>query len=128
MRGGVGILNVGAGDTKLVFDPNNPQDSIRAARIVRDMLRRGYALLVDSGDVGPDGKPIYTRAKAFDEAKCEYIIADYDPESAEEEPNEPSTAESVGAPREEKPRRGGRTKRVSAASVSAIAVPRSAGG
>lgn len=47
MNGSVGILNVGAGDTKLIFDKNSPADCIRAARIVKDMLRRGYALLVE---------------------------------------------------------------------------------
>src|SRR5215831_14323566 len=80
--GGVGILNVGAGDTKLSFDPSNPQECIRAARIVKDMLRRGYALLVDSGEKTGDGKPIYRRALEFDETKYEYVIADFDPVTA----------------------------------------------
>ena len=78
MTGTVGILNVGAGDTKLSFDPKNPAERIRAARIVRDMLRRGYALLVE---VAPGE---YQRATDFDEARCEYIIADFDPVTAAE--------------------------------------------
>jgi hypothetical protein len=73
----IGILNVGAGDTKLVFDKNNPAECIRAARIVKDMLRRGYALLVDVGE----GKT--QRVLDFDETQCEYIIADLDPVAAE---------------------------------------------
>lgn len=39
MNGEVGVLNVGAGDTKLSFDPSNQADRIRAARIVKDMSR-----------------------------------------------------------------------------------------
>ena len=45
--GSIAILNVGAGDTRLSFDKANPAEAIRAARIVKDMLRRGYALLVE---------------------------------------------------------------------------------
>lgn len=41
MMGSVAILNVSAGDTKLTFDKSNPSETIRAARIVKDMLRRG---------------------------------------------------------------------------------------
>ena len=48
--GQIGILNVGAGDTKLTFDKNNPAECIRSARIVTDMLRRGYALLIEVTD------------------------------------------------------------------------------
>lgn len=49
MIGVVGILNVGCGDTKLSFDPTNQAECIRAARIVTDMIRRGYALMVATG-------------------------------------------------------------------------------
>lgn len=79
-NGSLGILNVGAGDIKLSFDPANPSERIRAARIVTDMLRRGYALLVAVPD--GDGGTIYTRATDFDEATCEYLIADFDPMAA----------------------------------------------
>jgi hypothetical protein len=131
MSGTVGILSVGAGHTKLSFDPANPADRIRAARIVKDMLRRGYALLVETGETDADGRPIMTRAKDFDETKCEYIIADFDPMvAAQEEDNErraePSTASKDGA-RAEAPRPRSR-KRVPAESVKAVAVARSAGG
>ncbi len=132
MSGTVGILNVGAGDTKLLFDPSNPADCIRAARIVKDMIRRGYALLVDSGKRDADGRPVYVRAKDFDEKTHEYIIADFDPitaqESAANEPSdEPPATSSDGAGVSEKPRRG-RKKRVEASTVSAYAVARTAGG
>lgn len=73
MAGELGILNVGAGDTKLSFDPKNPAECIRAARIVKDMLKRGYALLVQKQD------GTYTRVLEFDDKTYEYIIADFDP-------------------------------------------------
>jgi hypothetical protein len=133
----VGILNVGAGDTKLSFDKNNPQECIRAARIVKDMLRRGYALLVDSGKADEDGRPIYTRAYDFDETKFEYIIADFDPLSASQDEqngadDEPAAAEGIGAEEpkadETRPKLRRMRKRVAATSVNAVAVARSAGG
>jgi hypothetical protein len=136
--GEVGILNVGAGDTKLVFDKNNPQDMIRAARIVKDMLRRGYALLVEVKD--PNGGPsIYQRAYDFDEATCEYIIADMDPlvaqqadeqESSHEE-TEPETAAGDSSPSQTVGRKRGPkpgTKRVHASTTRTVAVARTAGG
>lgn len=79
--GEVAVLNVGAGDTKLSFDKGNPAECIRSARIVKDMLRRGYALLVE---VERDGKKAFERATDFREDICEYIIADFDPVIAEE--------------------------------------------
>jgi hypothetical protein len=152
MTGEVGILNIGAGDTKLIFDPNNPQDSIRAARIVKDMLRRGYSLLV----AVPGSDPVmYQRAYDFDENTCEYIIADMDPTAFKEElpsdenttitgehftqvaPSESAasteTAEAAAFPQaapvrtgKGKGKRG--TKRVPASSTKATAVARTAGG
>lgn len=77
VNGTVGVLNVGAGDITLSFDKNNPADCIRAGRIVKDLIRRGYALLVE---VTP-GK--YQRAKDFDENTSEYIVADFDPMAAD---------------------------------------------
>lgn len=137
------ILNVGMGDTKLSFDPKNPVERIRAARIVGDMLRRGYALLVQTGT--ENGEPIYQRARDFDETKCEYIIADFDPTAAEPEAfikseAETSLEQSSEAPGDEAaertkakpPRQRGRpriaTRRLPAATTPAVAVSRSAGG
>ena len=69
--GEVAILNVGAGDTKLSFDPSNPTEARRAAKIVKDMIRRGFAVLIE---VGSDERgPLYRRAHDFDEATAEYI-------------------------------------------------------
>lgn len=72
MEPGLSILNVGEGDTKLTFDPDKPVERERAARIVTDMLRRGYAILIHAGE--KDGEPIYRRAKRFDPKTCEYLI------------------------------------------------------
>lgn len=128
--GEVGILNVGAGDNKLVFDPADPQGMIRAARIVRDMIRRGYALLVGVGK-DDQGRPKYQRATDFDETKCEYIIADFDGASAEKTDNEqdagsaPESGKSAG---KTVSRGRGGSRRVSATSTGAVAVGRPAGG
>lgn len=135
--GTVAVLNVGSGDTKLTFDKNNPAERIRAARVITDMLRRGYALLIEQ----PPGSGQYTRAHAFDEATCEYIIADFDPVAA----GEADAAEAAGAEDGHEqgqaqagsteagaaapaPRRGGRSKRVAADSTKAVSVARISGG
>lgn len=128
--GTVAILNVGAGDTKLSFDPNNPAERIRAARIVRDMIRRGYALLVEV-----DG--VYVRATDFDEGKCEYIIADFDPVIAadadkqeQEDGGQQEPTEKVAAPRAVAKTTGrrGRPRKVDAGRARTVAVAPSAGG
>ena len=132
---GIGILNVGAGDTKITFDPKNPQDCIRAARIVKDMLKRGYALLVEV----EGGK--YQRVQAFDENTSEYIIADRDPEAAtaadtkEREDGKAGKSEKAAAgnaPSDRKGpgngRRGRGGRRLSATGRKGVAVARTAGG
>lgn len=140
IRGQVGILNVGTGDTKLSFDKNNPSECIRAARIVTDMIRRGYALLVE---VERNGEKAYQRVKEFREDTCEYIIADFDPMIAaevdknEEDENheEKQISEEYVAPKpslKEQKRRGPKSKnsdrRIDASDARAIAIPRRAGG
>ena len=144
-RGSVGILNVGTGDTKLSFDPKNLAERIRAARIVADMLRRGYALLVEIDD-GKGGK-VFSRATAFREDVCEYVIADFDPIEAQkhdaaeeaidhEEALTPKSStggtggtEGEPAPGKAKSRRGLPASRsVRAANTRAIAVAPTAGG
>lgn len=138
MNGEIGILSVGAGDTKLSFDKTNPAECIRAARIVRDMLRRGYALLIATGHT-EDGKPSYQRALDFDDKTYEYIIADFDPMIAAkadetEVPNEQAIegqADPAGeAATPPGPKRRGRppSKRVAASSTRAVAVARTSGG
>lgn len=133
--GSVAILNVGEGDTKLSFDPSNPAERIRAARIVKDMLRRGYALLVE---VEVDGKKVHQRATDFREDVCEYVIADFDPIQAAEADQEelahgnqaqPTPASPAG--QAEAPKRRGRPPKhttVPAERASVVAVAPISGG
>lgn len=119
MSGEVSILNVSAGDTKLSFDPKNPAEAARAARTVRDMIRRGFAILIE---VGKDEKgPLYRRADDFDPETNEYIIAGT-PEELEKDNALPPRA----------PRRGGKgkktEKRVPAQATNSVVIARTAGG
>lgn len=118
--GVVAILNVGAGDTKISFDPTKPEEVARAAKIVKDMIRRGFVLLIE---VGRDEKgPLYRRADDFDEKTAEYIIAGETHDEAE-----PSAAQSSeGETKKQKTKRG--CTRVAAARTNAVAVARTAGG
>lgn len=120
MTGELSILNVSDGDTKLSFDPSRPDEVKRASGIVQDMLKRGYALLVEVGK--DDRGPLYRRALDFDPETAEYIIAGA-PETLEI-PNvkaAPKTPEKGRKPKCE-------TTRVSASEARATAVPRTAGG
>lgn len=144
MPGEVGILSVGAGHIKLKFDPNDEVETTRAARIVKDMLRRGYALMVEIPSI--DGTPArYRRATDFDDKACEYIIADLDSTPVQEEPTnddqtgteqeatEQSAASNVGAAKEttaSRPKKQTKLKhtRISARTTNATAVAHSAGG
>ncbi len=113
MIGEVTILNVGAGDTTLTFDKKKPEEVKRAARVVEDMLKRGFAILIEVGK--RNGRPLYQRAESFDPKTCEYIIVG----TPEDE------AEAMPAPT----KRGRKLRtRVPAAKTHAIAVARSAGG
>lgn len=116
--GCLGILNVGDGDTKLTFDPKNDAERKRAAKIVTDMLRRGFAIMVQVGE--RDGKPLFQRAESFDPETCEYLIFG----TPDEHPN-------VQEPPMPRARRGRPPKpltRVPADKVRGVAVARSAGG
>lgn len=74
--GEISVLNVGAGDIKLSFNSSDVGEVIRARRMVKDMLRRGYALLVE---VERGGEKRFERALDFDETRGQYIIVDFDP-------------------------------------------------
>lgn len=146
-KGSLSVLNVGAGDIKLSFNSSNVQEVIRARRMIQDMLRRGYALLIE---VERGGEKRYERALDFDETKGEYIIADYDPQENSDWDEEvlrgkdvqeqdqaaktpgPAPADEGRAPAKPKgPGRGNyprHKKGVPVAETNAIAVGRSAGG
>lgn len=127
----IGILNVGTGDTKLSFDKNNPAERLRAARIVTDMLRRGYAILIE---VDRDGVKGYERVREFREDTCEYIIADFDSATAEAADKEEANAKdqengsSQNGGQKPKARKAYRPRIIKAETASGIAVGRTAGG
>lgn len=132
----IGILNVGAGDTKITFDKNNPAECIRAGRIVQDMLRRGYALLVEVPD-GKGGKA-FTRVHEFKVDTFEYVIADLDPVAAAEadlkeagngQAGEAKTDDTKNSAKGNGKKRGRHSMRsVAATGARGIAVARTAGG
>lgn len=120
MTGTLAILSVGVGDTKLTFDPKKPAEVRKAAKIVKDMLRKGFVLLVE---VGKNEKgPIYQRALDFDENTAEYIIAG--------EAHEPEQTAAPSRSRAGKKARGSTSARVRypAVSTNAVSVARTAGG
>lgn len=125
ITGTLGILNVGAGDVQLSFDPTKPAERRRAAKIVTDMIRQGFAILVKVGE--HNGEPTYQRAKAFDEKTCEYIVAGGPAESI----NIGKTGAGPDLVAPVPPRRGRPRKadvRLPAARTHAVSVARSAGG
>lgn len=121
--GELAILNVSEGDTKLTFDPKNKAETKRASAAVRDMIRRGFAVLIE---VGHDEKgPLYRRAHDFDPETAEYIIAGA-PEETEEEP---ASVQKPPSPPPRRPRRGKEARvRIPAAAAIGIAVAPTAGG
>lgn len=128
MAGEVGILNVGAGDTKLTFDPTNPDEVKRSAAIVKDMIRRGFVLLIE---VGQDDKgPIYRRAHDFDEATAEYIVAGVatDESTTTEPADDKEQASAPPRARKAASRRKRTAERIPASTTRAVAVARTAGG
>lgn len=136
MTGTVEILSVGEGDTKLSFDKNNPAERERAKRIVTDMLRRGYAILVQVG--GTDTEPLYRRAREFDQETCEYIVAggpedsiDLSAEKPGADAEAPFGRKADGAPRKRPGPQKGRPyggRRIAADKTRTVAVARVAGG
>jgi hypothetical protein len=126
------ILSVGQGDIKITFDRNDIQEQIRAKRMVEEMLRRGYCLLVEQA-----GK--MSRAVGFDPDTYEYIVADYDPLAATETISEPNIQikqeeqhepEIQTQPEATQKKRGPKpgTRRVKMQSANCYGVARSAGG
>lgn len=142
--GSLQILNVGEGDVRIEFDRSDVAEAVRAKRIIHDMLRRGYALLVE---VERDGEKRFERAKAFDELTGSYVIADFDPSQAgdwkpevklgQASQTEEKREEVAGAPAATQPaepavsgarRRGRPSKKLPMEGTRAIGVGRSAGG
>lgn len=127
--GDLSILNVGEGDMKITFDRANAPETIRAKRIIKDMIRRGYALLVQQED------GTYLRAKDFDDKTGEYLIADFDPNGDDEDEHakdsETKADDAASATAEATTKRRGRrpaVRRVPIEKASGVAIARSAGG
>jgi hypothetical protein len=140
VAGGVSILSVGGGHITLSFDPADPAERIRAARIVKEMVRSGYALLIQ---IEVDGEKRFQRALDFHEDVCEYVIADLDTTTATQNTEggdhgeEGREAEAGSQPQGEgdgsaaAPKRRGRPpgkRNVKAELARAVAVAPSAGG
>lgn len=127
----IAILSVGTGDTKLVFDPNNPEDSARAAKTIADMLKRGYCILVEAGK-DDRNEPLYRRVKQFDEKTHEYIIAGDPPDLVEGVKHEQSSGEAQSgedaSQRRAKSKPIGGSRRIHASRASGVAIAPIAGG
>jgi len=70
------ILNVQGGEVKISFDTKDAPEAIRARRVISEMIRSGFVLLVE---VERNKEKRFERALSFDEAKGEYIVADFVP-------------------------------------------------
>lgn len=123
--GELAILNVGEGDTKLTFDKDKPEERKRAAKVVQDMLSRGYALLIKVGE--KDGEPVYQRATKFDPETCEYIIATAGDEEVDIGKDLEESMKSA-APKRKRGRPRKNEKRVPAEKTNAVGVARTSGG
>ena len=123
------ILTVGDGDTTLSFDPKKPEETRRAKKVVDDMLKRGFAILVEVGK--KKGEPLYQRARGFDPKTAEYIIVGApDDEETQEEAAPAAPAANPARPRRKSPgaKPRPRQRRVKASDANAVAVARTAGG
>ena len=78
--GELSCLNVSGGDITITFDTADAAEAIRAKRMISDMLKRGYALLIEV-----DGK--FTRCLEFKEDVGVYVVADFDPEPKQQTEN-----------------------------------------
>jgi hypothetical protein len=122
--GKLSILNVGEGDLTIKFDDKNEIEKARAAKIIGDLIKQGYAIMVQTGT--DDRGPLYRRAQAFDPATNEYVVfGDVNPVPIAASSVLPKSEEGVLSA--DKPKRGRPVGRVPA-TTSAIAVGRTAGG
>lgn len=123
------ILNVQGGEVKITFDNKDAPEAIRARRIISEMIRSGFVLLVE---VERNGDKRFERALSFDEARGEYVIADYDgapPPVANGAPtNGSASRDDSPADDPPPPRKGRPRKRVPMEEAEATAVGPSAGG
>lgn len=104
------VLNVGEGDLKLTFDPNNKEDQKRAKSTIEALLKQGFAIMVE---VGKDEKgPLYRRVTGYDPDTATYIVM-----GEPELPAKPTPAKRGRPPKSRVP-----------STAPAVAIGRSAGG
>lgn len=109
--GVLSVMNVGAGDLTVHFDPRFPDEVKRARKMVEDMLRAGYALVVREED------GTHSPVQEFDPETCTYVVADMDFRQAK------------GDARERRKKSGNKRSRwVPASEAHATAIAPSAGG
>ncbi len=82
------VLSVGKGDIKLTVGGSDPEEVDKARRVIEEMLRKGYAIYVET-DTG------VRRVKKFNKYRLTYIIA----EVAEPEPAPPEPEPESGKPK-----------------------------
>lgn len=112
--GELSILNVGAGDIRVTFNHHDRGETQKAMRMLRDMQKRGYAVLVEL----PDGT--YTRATKLDATTNSYVL------TLPDEAPVPADAEPVKGRRGRRP--GTKQVKVPVRTSKAVGVARSAGG
>lgn len=113
--GSISVLNVGEGDVVVTFNGLDDTEAEKALRMLEDMQKRGYAILVKQPD------DTYRRAESIDRETQSYVVV---------VPDElPKVGEDEAAPAEAtKPKRGGRRVRQPIRETHAVGVARSAGG
>lgn len=119
MNGSLSVLNVGAGDISITFNQHDTGERDKALRMLKDMQKRGYAILVRLED------GTYTRALEIDETRGCYVIQ----EPAELPAMTADAGEASPAPTGDAPKRRGRPRKsVPIEKAHATGVARSAGG
>lgn len=66
-EGSLCILNITEGDIKISFDKDNPEEVEHARKVIDDMLKRGYTILVQWGEG-------WRRAKTFIPTRDTYVV------------------------------------------------------
>jgi hypothetical protein len=116
--GSLSVLNCGAGDLKFRFDKDDPEEVVRAKKVIEDMLKRGYTLLVEV-----DGE--LRRASGFDPAKGCYVVTEPPPPDA---PAPSATAAASEADERFSRKRKGRRREVPMTTTRATGIAPTAGG
>ena len=83
--GELSILNCGAGDIRITFDKASETEVAKAKDMIKDMLRRGYAIFIET----PTGT---RRVKRFNPETEVYVVHDLP------DPGEKRTAKTSNVP------------------------------